>query len=147
MRLPLMALGYFVFMLGTAPYQQLQRRQKLDWAANKRVGRRDAHQFLGPGEETIRLSGTLVPEISGGRLSLALLREMADTGDAWILLGGDGYYYGLDVIESVDETGSEFLPGGTPRKIEFSVGLKKVDDDRTDLLGRLIGGVAGWLLG
>ena len=138
---PMMALGYFIFHLKTVPYQELQRSQKLDWAANNRVGRRDAMQFLGPGEETINLSGLLVPEISGGRLSLAILREMADAGCAWILLGGDGYHYGLYIIESVDETGSEFFPGGAPRKIEFNVALRKVDDDRTDLLGSLIAGV------
>ena len=138
---PMMALGYFVFHLKTTPYQQMQRSQVLDWAANNRVGRRDAMQFLGPGDETIALSGLLVPEISGGRISLAILRTMADLGDAWILLGGDGYYYGLYIIESVDETGSEFFPGGAPRKIEFSVNLRKVDDDRTDLLGSLIAGL------
>jgi hypothetical protein len=35
----------------------------------------------------------------------------------------------------VSETRTLFFPDGTPRRIEFSLGLTRVDDGRTDLLG------------
>jgi phage protein U len=53
--LPMMALGLFVFMMDTVPYQQLQQRFAWRLASNSRVGQRPSHQFLGPDDETITL--------------------------------------------------------------------------------------------
>lgn len=131
----MMALGLFVFALGTVPYQQLQRQTQWRHPSSSRIGRRPARQFVGPGDDTITLSGTLYPEITGGKISLALLRTMADTGKAWPLIEGSGTVYGLYVIEDIGETGSLFFPDGSARKIEFTIKLTRVDDDRIDLLG------------
>lgn len=131
----MMALGLFVFALQTAPYQQLQRQTTWRHPSQSRVGRRPARQFLGPGEDTITLSGTLYPELTGGKLSLAMLHSMAETGKAWPLIEGSGQIYGMFVIEDKSETHTTFFPDGTARKIEFSLKLSRVDDDRLDLLG------------
>ncbi|HEX8963635.1 MAG TPA: phage tail protein, partial [Rhodocyclaceae bacterium] len=80
------ALGLFVFSLHTLPYQQLQRSAQWRHPSNSRVGRRPARQYVGPGDETITLTGTLYPEITGGAVSLALVRAMADMGKAWPLI-------------------------------------------------------------
>ncbi len=132
----MMALGLFVFGLRSVPYQQLQRTTSWRHPANSRVGKAPARQFLGPGDDTITLSGTLHPEITGGRVSLALLRAMAATGKAWPLLEGTGQYYGLFVIEEISETDANFFPDGAARQIEFSLKLTRVDDS-TDLLGTI----------
>lgn len=131
----MMALGLFVFAIGTVPYQQLQRQRQWRHPSSSRIGRRPARQFVGPGDDTITLSGTLYPEITGGTLSMALLAAMADTGKAWPLIEGSGTVYGLYVIEDISETGSLFFPDGSARKIDFSLKLTRIDDDRTDLLG------------
>jgi len=131
----MMALGLFVFALGTVPYQQLQRQRQWRHPSSSRIGRRPARQFVGPGDDTITLSGMLYPEITGGKVSMALLATMADTGKAWPLIEGSGTVYGLYVIEELSETGTVFFPDGSPRKIEFSITLKRIDDDRLDLLG------------
>ena len=73
-------LGYFVFSLYTLAYQELQRQIAWRHASTSRVGARPAHQFLGPDEEQLTLSGVLLPEFAGSRLSLELLEAMAATG-------------------------------------------------------------------
>ncbi|WP_110710516.1 phage tail protein [Salinicola sp. CR57] len=133
----LMALGMFVFETRSVPYQQLQRASAWRHAAQSRVGARPAYQYLGPGSDTLTLSGILLPEFTGGRLELDVLRQMASQGNAWPLIEGTGRQYGLWVITQVDETSSELLRDGTAGKIEFFLSLEHVDDDRTDLLGSL----------
>lgn len=133
----MMALGLFVFGLRTLPYQQLQRQTHWRHPSTSRVGRRPARQYTGPGDDAITLSGTLYPELTGGKVSLELLRALADTGKAWPLVQGDGTFYGHFVIESVQETASLFFTDGRARKIEFSADLKRIDDDAIDTLGTL----------
>lgn len=130
----MMALGLFVFGILTAPYQQLQRQVSWRHPASGRVGARPARQFVGPGDEIITLSGVLYPELTGGRISLALLETMAEYGKAWPLIEGTGWFYGLFVIEELSTTSTEFFPDGAARKIEFSVKLARADDD-PDMLG------------
>ncbi|SPJ33441.1 hypothetical protein KSP9073_01450 [Kushneria phyllosphaerae] len=133
----LMALGMFVFETHTVPYQELQRRTEWRHASQSRVGDRAAYQFIGPGADTITLSGTLLPEFTGGRLDLDEIREMADQGQAWPLVEGTGRQYGLWVITGVDETSSTLYRDGAAAKIEFSLTLEHVDDERTDMIGDL----------
>lgn len=131
----MMTLGLFVFETRTVPYQQLQRQTQWRHPSNSRVGKRPSRQYLGPGDDTITLSGTLYPELTGGRVSLAVLRTMATTGKSWPLLEGTGVFYGLWVIEDIDETGSVFFKDGAARKIDFTVKLSCVDDELIDMLG------------
>lgn len=140
----MMALGLFVFGLPTVPYQQLQRQLAWRHPSNSRVGARPTAQFIGRGDETVTLSGVLYPEITGGRVSLAALEAMADTGKAWPLIEGTGLFYGLYVIEEQATTHSEFFPDGAPRKIEFTLKLKRTDDD-PNLLGTVSSQILGLL--
>lgn len=132
----MMALGFFVFGLKTVPYQQLQRQTSWRHPSVSRIGKRPARQFLGPGDDTITLSGVLYPELTGGKLSLAMLEVMAEEGKAWPLIEGTGLFYGLFVIEEISRTDSVFFPDGAARKIEFSLKLTRVDDEKS-LLGQL----------
>lgn len=130
-------LGLFVFVLQSAPYQQLQ--QDISWrhVTNSRVGLRPATQFLGVDEETITLSGELYPELTGGTLSLMTLQWMADTGKAWPLIEGTGFIYGMFVITSLSRTRTFFSPNGHASKIEFTLTLKRVDSNLKELFGDL----------
>ncbi|WP_446471078.1 phage tail protein [Xenorhabdus stockiae] len=131
------ALGLFVFMLKTTPYQSLQHQQSWRYGFNSRVGARPAFQFMGPNNDTITLSGSLYPEISGGRLSLLALQLMADSGKAWSFLDGHGMIYGMFIIESIDQTKSEFFVDGAARKIDFTVTLRRVDENLGEMFGDL----------
>lgn len=124
----MLALGLFVFALKTVPYQQLQRHTQWRHPSNSRIGQRPAHQFTGTGEDSITLSGTLFPEVTGGQISITMLRTMADTGKAWPLIRGDGIIYGEYVIEDMSETGTLFFRDGAPRQIDFSLKITRVDE-------------------
>ncbi|MER2104459.1 MAG: phage tail protein, partial [Pseudomonas atacamensis] len=54
---------------------------------------------------------------------------------AWPMVEGSGRIYGLWIIESLSETKTIFFRDGTPRRIEFTLSLKRIDDDRIDLIG------------
>lgn len=124
----LMALGMFLFELGSLPFDELQRR--MDWrhARSPRIRARDATQFVGPGDETVSLSGAVYAELSNGSVSLDDLRAMANTGEAWPLVAGSGRVYGNFVITAIDERQAYLLPDGTPRRIDFGIDLLGVDD-------------------
>ncbi|WP_455425781.1 phage tail protein [Dryocola sp. LX212] len=131
----MLVLGMFVFQLQTLPYQTLQRDVDYRWPSNSRVGQRPAMQFLGVNEEKIVISGSLMPEITGGRMSLLALNLMAEEGRAWPLLDGSGTIYGMFVINSVSETYSEFFADGSARKIDFTLSLTRVDESLAAMFG------------
>ncbi|MBK1725729.1 phage tail protein [Halorhodospira neutriphila] len=134
----LAVLGLFVFQLNTAPYQQFQRTTHQSWPGAERVGRRASYQYTGAGDDKVTLSGSLAPEITGGRINIDALHIMADLGLSYPLLDGEGTLYGLYAIERVDETRTELYGNGAPRKIEFTLSLKRTDDSPVDAIGSLM---------
>lgn len=125
----LMALGMFVFELRTAPFEQIARHAAWRWAGKERAGGPPAHQYVGRGDETLTIDGVLMPELTGGGKQIDTLRKMADEGKAWILLSGEGAEIGKYFIEQVEDKSSRFLSNGAPRKIEFSLSLKRYWED------------------
>lgn len=133
-----MALGMFVFSIGTAAYQELSRSTAWRHASNSRVGTRSAWQFVGVGDETITLNGWLAPGQFGTPMAMTMLRDMGNTGKAFVLIDGGGVFHGVYVITDLNEKQSLFHKYGKPRKIEFDLSLTRVDEDATHpLLGDL----------
>ena len=127
----LMALGMYVFEIPTLAYDQLKRKASWNHPSTSRVGNRDAFQFVGPGDETVSLSGTVYAEIADGRVEIDTLRGMAAQGEAWPLVDGLGNVFGDFVITDIDEQHSYIIDGGYPLKIGFSIDLKRVDNGST----------------
>lgn len=99
------------------------------------MGLRDAHQYVGPGDDTITLSGWVAPELTGSLYSLDALRMMADTGKSWILIQGTGRILGSYRIMSMTEGRSVLDGSGGARRVEFSISLKRDDDGVLSLVG------------
>ncbi|BAV65748.1 phage tail protein [Sphingobium cloacae] len=127
----LLAIGMFVFELSTLAFDQLQR--KTDWkhARSDRVGTMAATQYVGPGDETVTLSGSVYAEIADGRVSLADLEAMAAQGDAWPVVDGTGRVYGHFVITALDERHASLMADGRARRIDFGIDLLRVEDPAT----------------
>lgn len=140
----LAALGVFVFTRQTIPFQSLDRTSSWRHPTNSVVGAMPKTQFTGKDSETVTISGRLAPEITGGKLSLAMLELMAESGAAFPLIeGADFMLMGFFVIESIQETRTELFGDGTPRLIDFTLNLKRTDDP---LLIELAQNVIGTLL-
>ncbi len=60
-----------------------------------------------------------------------------EQGKAWPLIEGSGTIYGMYVIEGLNQTKTEFFRDGMPRRIEFTLSLKRVDESLSDMFGDL----------
>lgn len=129
MSVVMMALGGYRFSVATAAYQDLDRNSDYRWASAERIGKDNALQFTGPGEETISLSGTILPHYRGGLGQLDAMRAEAAKGKPLILVDGLGRVWGKYCITKVHERQSAFLSVGAPLKVEFGLDLKKYGGD------------------
>lgn len=128
MTMPMLQLGEFQFSVSTAAYQTLSRSTEYKWKAQERVGAADALQYLGEGLDTITLDGVIYPGYRGGAGQISEMRRFAAAGVPLLLVSGTGQVMGQWVIERVDETQSVFVPGGAPRKQQFTLALRKYGD-------------------
>lgn len=122
----LASLGLFVFEFATWPFEDLKRRTDWTFANNPRVGARDAHQFVGQGQEQVQIAGRLCPEAAGSFSAIGTLRAMADTGEEHQLVLGTGEIWGSFVIVGMDEGRKHLMDDGTPRLIDFTLDLLRV---------------------
>lgn len=123
----LIALGLFIFGMDGLAYQELDRRKSWRHGKNPRFGAMDAGQFTGPAEESITLTGMLVPEVAGQPSDIDTLREMGDTGDAYPLVLGNGKVLGNYRIINVDDRWRNLIAGGDARAIDFALDLDRAE--------------------
>jgi phage protein U len=124
----LMAFGPFAFGMHTAAYDELRRQMQFKHGAAVRVGERDNYQYLGAGEEIITLSGTVAPGVTGTLASITQLEAMGLGGQAYVLVDGAGYVYGVYFIDRIETTQRYLFDDGTPRRVDFSVTLYRSDN-------------------
>jgi phage protein U len=124
----LMAFGPFTFGVQTAAYDELRRQMQFKHGAAVRVGERDNYQYLGAGEEIITLSGTVAPGVTGTLASITQLENMGLGGQAYVLVDGAGYVYGVYFIDRIETTQRYLFDDGTPRRVDFSVTLYRSDN-------------------
>ena len=123
----LMTLGMFVFGMDSLPYQNLLRSTEFRHGSQERHGARPARQFLGPGAQSVTITGLLVPEVAGEYAALETLEEMGGTGDDYPLMDGYGRVFGNFIIKRMDEEHRNILAGGIPRQKSFTIELERVD--------------------
>lgn len=130
----MMTWGTFVFSLSTAAYSELQRQMTWRHASSDRVGARAARQYVGPGDDTISLQGTIAGELATDLQVLDKLRELADQGKPQALVEGTGRVYGAYLLTSLSETRRELFSDGTPRLIDFQMQLERDDDGASEAI-------------
>jgi len=125
----LMALGEFRFSVETAAYETLRDIASYRWSSQDRIGRPPALQYLGPGERTVELDGTIYPSYRGGLGQLDRMRALAAQGEPLLMVSGRGDVMGLWVITRVEEDQSHHLRAGEPRKQGFRLALTFYGED------------------
>lgn len=141
----MMILGTYRFCISNAAYQSLARTTEYKWEELRRLGSEPALQFTGTGTETITLEGVIYPQFKGGLRQIALMRAQAGLGIPLMLISGNGSAFGRWCITAVAETQTYFLPDGTPRKIAFSLSLKKYGEEKQTGLKGVVQKVLGAL--
>lgn len=127
----LMQLGDIQFGIDTAAYNSLLRKIEHRWAAQPRLGRTPALQYIGPGSFTITLNGVVYPSQHG---SEDAIRDHFDTDsldeqEPMLLVDGRGNVHDFWVIKKVEETQSHHLDNGAPRKLKFMMQLQFYGED------------------
>lgn len=127
----ILSLGQFVFSVDTLTFNELQRSRSWSFANNDIAQGRPQYQFTGTGKETISIPFLIYQEHGfGNRQSVDDLAEMADTGAGYVLIDGSGYIYGVFAIDSIDDNRSFLTINGVPRKVDGTLKLTRVDDNR-----------------
>lgn len=127
----ILSLGQFVFNVDTMTFSEIQRSRSWSYGSNSIAQGRDQHQFTGAGEETVTIPFMIYQSHGyGDRQSIDDLSEMADSGSGYVLIDGSGYIYGVFAITAIDETRSHITNSGVARKIDGTMKLVRVDDDR-----------------
>lgn len=125
----MMMLGGYQFGLDSAAFQELNRNTEWRWPSQDVFESRPVLQFTGWGEDTITLPGVIFPEYWGGTRQLDELRDLGDSGEPQTLIDGRGSVLGQWVITGVHERQSVFAQGGVGRRQEFTVTLKRHQED------------------
>ena len=140
----LATLGFFVFYIDTVPFSEWDESNGWRHPEQAAVGAANPpSQFTGREAQTIVINGELRPEVTGGDLSIEVLKRMADTGQPWPLVRGGGKFLGSYVIESIGNKQSELMFDGKARSISFTMVLKKVSDQPFGLAGEALGLAVG----
>ena len=125
----LMALGDYRFSIATAAYDSLKREHRYRWQAQPRWQQAPALQFTGYDKATLDLRGTIYPDLGAGFNQLELLRTQAGRGEPLLLVDGQGFVWGLWVIERVVEEQTYLQANGRPRKQTFRLQLADYGPD------------------
>lgn len=130
---PYMAqLGDYQFSLETAAFDQLLRDTEYLWRGQNRIGRAPAQQFLGLGEDSITLQGTIYPHFRGGLGQLEAMRSAAGNGEPLALIYAFetvGQYVGRWCIRRISDERSVLIRNGAARKIDFKLTLVAYGED------------------
>ncbi|MFV2028881.1 phage tail protein [Neisseria sp. S1] len=140
----LAVLGFFVFITKTIPAQEWEESNGWRHPTQATIGTDNPpSQYTGRDAQTIVINAELRPEITGGDLSIEVLKHMADMGCPWPLIRGNGRFMGSYVIESISNKQSNLMYDGKARSISFSMTLKKVADQPFGLRGEALGLAVG----
>lgn len=138
----MIALGPFRFGLDGLAFQEMARTSGYAWPEVPVVGGGPQLQFTGREADTIRLPGVFFPHWRGGLSQLPAMRLAAEQGLPLPVVTGYGFFLGLWVIESIEETQGLFFRDGAPRRVDFVISLKQYASP-TDLLKLALPAVIG----
>ena len=145
----LLSLGDYQFGMSTAAHDSMQESTAWRWVTQYRLGRDPALQYVGPGQRTLKLSGTIYPHFRGGLGQITEMKEEANEAEPLTLVDGQGNNMGTWVIKKISETQTNYFRDGIPKKIDFSLDLEKYGDDGVNQGGGdggdNGGGVFNWL--
>lgn len=110
--------------LAAAQNQQLTLKQRVKNMLHSSISKSSISDFLTGRQDQHNQSAEIV--------SIDTLRQMADQGQSWQLVDGNGKVYGAYIITGITEDMKVFWPDGRPRQIDFTIELKRVDPEQNN---------------
>lgn len=135
----MMQLGKYKFSVGRAAFDSLSFNTDYRWKnqESQTGSNSPAMQFVGVGEQTLKLTGTIYPQlVEDGLTQVDQMREEAATTKplklTYVKSSGKsdasvGRVLGNWVIMSISEDRTLFLNDGIPREINFTMELQRYD--------------------
>lgn len=128
-----------LYMLGalaldTRPFNvdEVSRSASADLASKPLMGTAPGKEFMGEGDETIVLSGQLLPFKIGGLEALEVAHSMRRRGARFPLHRGDGVRLGWYAITDMREAHSQLGRSGVGHIISHSITLTRVPPEAGD---------------
>ena len=133
----MLTFGPVAFSVTEAAYQALRRATRFRVPVHERVGTQVGYQFTGPGEDSITLSGVIMPTYRGRPGVLDDLRALGAAGQPRLLTAGTGESFGQWIMGELSEERSALFADGRARKHVFTVNLLRDDAAPTGRQTRL----------
>lgn len=118
----LLSVGPHLFRVAARSYEEMERKAEASLAVLQRVGQHPSVQMMGPGEQTLTITGTLYAALGGSAEAEALLAEPA-LGRPLMLVTGTGRVLGRYVLRSVTQRDSEPTAAGVARRIAYDIAM------------------------
>ena len=133
--------------LDTLPFaaESFSRNAGADLAVKPVMGGLQPREFMGVADESITISGQLLPTRLGGMTELELAYSLSTSGTKVPLMRGDGRMLGWYVIEKVSEQHSDLTRFGVGFVVRYTLNLTKVSTDGA-VGSSEAGGLVGMLL-
>jgi len=106
------------------------RETAADFAAHELLGRRRGREFVGVGDETLTVTGTIItirPELDGSE-ELEQLHGAREAGAPIYVMRGDGAALGWFVVDAITERHEMLRRDGVGMVIRHEVRMTKVAD-------------------
>lgn len=123
----LLNLGGFKFKARINAQESISKTYTWRWSELQRFGRGSVLQATGKDSDTWAISGVIYPQYAGreGLSTMEELIKLGDSGKDHLLVDRSGNNYGRWAITSISETARHFTRDNLPRKIEFTINLKR----------------------
>jgi len=131
----------------TMPFtaESYSREGGAELAAKAVMGGLQPREVTGEADETITISGQLLPTRIGGMSELDLAFSLSTSATKVPLMRGDGRMLGWYVIEKVSEQHSDLTRHGVGFVVRYTLNLVKVDTDGA-IGSSQAGGIVGMML-
>lgn len=120
--------------IDTKPFSidTMERESGVSVASKPVIGGRERKEFTGEGEDTITLSGQILPMRIGGLSELETLHEMRRKGQRFPLMRGDGFRFGWYYIAEIAESHSELARNGVGHVVSHRIVLNQTEEEGGD---------------
>ena len=119
----LLMLGPVMFSTDGTAFDAISRQWEFSWPTQQLAGYNPQPQYTGPGEQTLTITGTVLPGRYGSESTVDMIAALGRVGYPLPLVAGTGEVLGCWSIRSVSKNGSLYAANGAPRKVEFSLTL------------------------